>query len=103
MKSFLRKLLFGESNIREFVTLSLNGGIHERVYLEVGEQLVDVSRFQWLFCLDPAVFGVWIASDVQVAMGDQHVVFKLFFAGGDEKEGQKAKKGAVAVLKLDFF
>jgi hypothetical protein len=103
MKSFLRKLLFGESNIREFVTVSLNGGIHERVYLEVGEQLIDVTRFQWLFCLDPAVFGIWIAAGVPEVMRDKKAVFKLFFTRGDEKKGQKVKKGAVAVLTLDFF
>lgn len=102
MKSFFRKLLFGESNIREYVTLSLNGGIHERVYLEVGEQVIDVSRFQWLFCLEPAVFGVWIAAGVPVAMRDQNTIFKLFFTGVEGK-GQKAKKGAVAVLTLEFF
>lgn len=103
MKSFFRKLLFGESNIREYVTVSLKDGIPERVYLEAGGQLIDVSRFQWLFCLDPAVFGVWIAAGVPVAMGDKNAVFKLFFTGAEEQQGKKAKKGAVAVLKLDLF
>jgi hypothetical protein len=96
MKPYLRRILFGASEIREFVTVDADFDIGERVYLEAGHVSIDVSRHQWLLGLDPIVMGVWIES-ADVAEAARQGECKLYFYGAE-----KGKK-AVAEMTLEFF
>jgi hypothetical protein len=96
MKPYLRRILFGASEIREFVTVDADFDIGERVYLEAGHVSIDVSRHQWLLGLDPIVMGVWIDS-ADVAEAARQGECKLYFYGAD------SGKKAVAEMTLEFF
>src|SRR5580698_342956 len=108
MKPYLRRILFGASEIREFVTVDADFDIDERVYLEAGHVSIDVSRYQWLLGLDPIVMGVWIDS-ADVAEVVRQGECKLYFYGagtGNEMDRRKradSGKKAVAEMTLEFF
>jgi hypothetical protein len=118
MKPYLRRILFGASEIREFVTVDADFDIGERVYLEAGHVWIDVSRYQWLLGLDPIVMGVWIDS-ADVAEAARQGECKLYFYGaekGNEMDRKKTKfkatalrsgrtgmGSAVAEMTLEFF
>jgi hypothetical protein len=124
MKPYLRRILFGASEIREFVTVDADFDIGERVYLEAGHVSIDVSRHQWLLGLDPIVMGVWIDS-ADVAAAARQGESKLYFYGekkGNEMDGRRGRSrerpipeatalrsgrtgmgSAVAEMTLEFF
>jgi len=85
------KLLTGETHVREYTALRIDGEIRERVYLECGGMLVDVSARHWLLSLEPMVFGVWMdGAEPLPAMKP----CKMYFYG---KEGMAAKDLTVAI------
>jgi flavin reductase (DIM6/NTAB) family NADH-FMN oxidoreductase RutF len=95
MNNALRKLLFGDGDIHEYETVTVNDKIKESVHLQAGNIKFDVSKNQWLLCLYPAVFGVWIANGEKNIPVDGGVTYKMIFSGADGKN--------IAKLTLDFF
>lgn len=63
MKKLIRKILTGEEQISEYATISVIDYIKERIYLDVNNNLSDVSQNQWVLCLEPLVFGVWVEDE----------------------------------------
>jgi hypothetical protein len=53
------KLLSGEGVIRDFLTVGAEDSLREKVYLQAGREMIDVSGNQWLLGLDPRVVGIW--------------------------------------------
>jgi hypothetical protein len=102
MKGLFRKLVFGETVIREYATVKIGDKIQEQVYLQGadGGPVLDVSACHWIFCLDPLVFGVWMEKD---AMGgiDGSASCKLIFRNKPLRSGESPEKGALAVAQLD--
>ncbi len=99
MIPLLNKILFGATDIREYVTVNRIGNIAERVYLETREATVDVSRHQWLLCLEPRIFGVWVGWNAGIIRLDQKTGYKLYFSNG----GVMDKNKAVAVVTLELL
>jgi hypothetical protein len=97
MKKFLRNILFGDTPVSEYSTVTVEGGIYERVYLESGGTHINISTTHWLLCLDPVVFGIWFAKKDDIISFDKEPGYKMYFKDS-EKDAQ-----IVAVLKLDFF
>lgn len=95
MNNTVRKLLFGDSEIREYATVSINDEIAESVYLEINDKTINVSQNQWLLCLYPAVYGVWIANGSNIIPEDVKAGYKMYFKGADGN--------TVATLTLNFF
>lgn len=87
---FLGKMLSGETVIREFSTVGIDDNIREKVYLEAGSRMLDVSGNQWLLGLDPRVIGIWMEGEELERTG----VYKLYF---------RDAVAALAVVKLDLF
>jgi hypothetical protein len=102
MKPYLRRILFGASEIREFVTVGADFDIGERVYLEAGHVSIDVSRHQWLLGLDPIVMGVWIDS-ADMAEAARQGECKLYFYGAEKGNEMERMGSAVAEMTLEFF
>jgi hypothetical protein len=102
MTGLFRKLVFGETVIREYATVKIGDGIQEQVYLQgaAGGPVLDVSAFHWVFCLDPLVFGVWMEKG---AMGsiDGSASCRLIFRDKSLRSGDNPEKGALAVALLD--
>ena len=102
MKGLFRKMVFGETVIREYATVKIGNKIQEQVYLQGadGGPVLDVSACHWIFCLDPLVFGVWMEKG---AMGgiDGSASCKLIFRNKPLRSGESPEKGALAVAHLD--
>lgn len=60
MKKILHKILFGNKVVSEYVTITINGAIREQVYLQTPKMRINISTQQFLLCLEPVVFGVWV-------------------------------------------
>src|SRR5258706_15204533 len=59
MKTILRKILFGDTPVSEYCTVTVDGDIREKVCLKSGSTRLDISGIHWLLCLKPIVFGIW--------------------------------------------
>lgn len=95
MKKLIRKILAGSINTREYVTLTTNK-IEERVYLEVNKQVLDVSQNQWVLCLEPLVFGIWIEDKkIKIEIEEKKRCLLIFESANDVR-----KKVAIAELGL---
>lgn len=98
------KLLSGEAVIRDFLTVGADDLLREKVYLQAGEDVIDVSGNQWLLGLDPRVVGIWM-KDADLGAGPD---FKLYIRDsapegvGDAAGMEGATRNALAVLTLEY-
>jgi hypothetical protein len=103
MKNILRKIIFGEEIIREYITVRIEDKIRERVYLqnEAGNHTQDVSENHWVLCLEPLVFGIWIGKEETISLV-QKAGWELYFREGVTGPFNKTSK-ILAAVKLDFI
>jgi len=114
------KLLSGESVIRDFLTIGIDDQIREKVYLQAGELVLDVSGNQWLLGLDPRVIGIWIGRKESGEDLAGRTEYTLYFrdsaSSGDAlASGKSASSGnagivkaaiarsALGILKMDYI
>lgn len=100
MKNIFRKILFGDTEIKEYATITINDEIKERVYLKTDKSIIDISQNHYLLCLEPIVFGIWIKNGVDVLPVDESGGYKMYFTNGRDED---IKRNTVADLTLDFF
>lgn len=86
MKRLIRKMLVGDQVIREYNTVTVPDSIQEKVYLEVNDQLINVSHLHWLLCIEPVVFGIWIEKAAHQAAICRSTTCKLYFSGGNKED-----------------
>jgi hypothetical protein len=99
MKRLIRKMLVGDNVISEYATVTVPGNIHEKVYLEVNNQLFDISDRHWLLCIEPVIFGIWIdKKELQTVIHNNNTC-KLYFSGSSRKN-TAAQPGPEAVLSF---
>jgi len=96
MKKLLRRLLFGHAVISEYSTVTVNEEINEKVYLQAGG-IIDISQCQFLLCLEPVVFGVWIEKSFIKDNGE----YKMYFKTSHGEKNSKEK--TLATINLVFF
>jgi hypothetical protein len=101
MKHLIKEILFGDSQISEYLKISTPDEIQERVFLEAAGEVIDVSSHQWLLCIEPVVFGVWINNQVpgSLILGDR---CKIYFHDSLVKNISFEKKSS-AVVDLTLF
>ncbi len=97
MKNIFRKILFGNTPVSEYSTITVKGDVKEKVYLEAGNECVDISADQWLLCLDPVVFGIWLTKEKITIISKKKQEYKMIFTGS----GKNSK--TVAVITLEYF
>lgn len=54
-------MLMGDAVFSEYSRVRPDGDVPDRVWLEYGGKEMDVSLSHWLLCIEPLVFGVWVA------------------------------------------
>ncbi|PWT71819.1 MAG: hypothetical protein C5B59_17135 [Bacteroidetes bacterium] len=100
MKNILRKIFFGDIQITEYSTITIKNGVKERVYLEAGHMLEDITSRHWLLCLNPIVFGIWVEkkeeSDALQKSQDYTIYFK-------EENNDSREQKTLARIRLDYF
>ncbi|MBS1563629.1 MAG: hypothetical protein JST39_04535 [Bacteroidetes bacterium] len=81
MKTLLKKILLGDTVVTEYSKVVIPGEIRERVCLEMNGRLTDVSDQQWILCIEPLVFGVWLDKDINIFPADS--ICHLHFTDGE--------------------
>jgi flavin reductase (DIM6/NTAB) family NADH-FMN oxidoreductase RutF len=106
MKRLFRKLLMGDTAFSEYSKVTVADAIPEKVYLEVAGKRLDVSGLQWVLCIEPIMFGVWIekkedavfhtkATEYFLHVGNTEAIVKLSLFTSIQEE-----KGTLLVLEL---
>jgi flavin reductase (DIM6/NTAB) family NADH-FMN oxidoreductase RutF len=103
MKNIFRKILFGDSVIKEYSTVTINDVIREKVYLKTGNLLIDISENHWVLCLEPIVIGIWIENKEQLTDLDKKTGYRIYFKDSESNDEKNMERNAVAVLDLEFF
>ena len=68
MKNLIRKLLFGNHKIGQYITVSLKEkDIEESVYLSSGGQNIEISKRHFCLCQDPFMVAVWLNNNEAVS------------------------------------
>ncbi|MDB5158089.1 MAG: hypothetical protein JWR50_2796 [Mucilaginibacter sp.] len=96
MSELFRKIVFGDADIREYATVTIKDNIQEQVLLEFNGIRIDVSKNQWLLCLDPIVFGVWLTKENEAIETDEKSEFKLHFLTA-------GRSSDIAAVTLTYF
>lgn len=102
MKRVIKEILFGKIPVKEYLTITIPGGIYERVYFEINNKRMDVSERQYLLCLEPVVFGIWIDKN-SILMNDlsPETNSRLLFTGFDNKKNEAPT--VLAEVELDYM
>src|SRR5580658_8993808 len=113
MNRLLDKILNSGAPIREYSTVTIGDEARERVYLDTGGVVRDISLHHWLLSLEPLIFGVWIAQDDKLpvpAEGNDTVFVpvegddcRLYFCPSVHTDDRLMRKNAVAAARLEFF
>ncbi len=101
MTTFLYKILFGNiPPISEYATVTVPNAIAEKVWLESGTQRMDVSGRQWLLCLQPIVFGIWLRGEDRYFSNESKEAFTLRFMDADKNGHEVATAALVCINKI---
>lgn len=93
MKKLIHKLLIGNAIFKEFPAISIDeNAINEKVFIEIDNTKIEVSKSHWLLSLEPMVFGVWLSKDNPTI--DKKTKCTLYF--------NSKRNETVAVLRLIF-
>ncbi|HVS97512.1 MAG TPA: hypothetical protein VHE54_13555 [Puia sp.] len=98
------KLLTGEQIIREFLTVGIEDYhlVREKVYLRVGDAVLEVSGNQWLLSLDPPVIGIWVEDRAAAALFGPDREYRLYFRDCAPAPGALPGRNALSVLSVEF-
>lgn len=100
MKRLVRKILMGDTAFCRYAKICDPVRTHERVYLDTGNEIMDISQAQWIVCLEPFIFAVWIENRGQEACGRSPSKYRIYISGEAGGNRIRILKRAEAVLKL---
>ncbi len=103
MKNLIKKILLDDIEVTEYSTITIKDEIKERVFLEVANSAIDISKTHWLLCLEPIVFGVWLKKNEQKVTPDEKAKCKMYFCMSTNNDFRIAKKKVVAIIDLDYL
>jgi hypothetical protein len=103
MKSLFRKILLGDTEIKEYATVTIAGDIKESVFLKAGQFTIDISKIHWVLCLEPIVFGVWLTKGAHAMPLDSNTRCSVYFSDSTGNDFKIAKRNAVAIIALEYF
>lgn len=102
MKNIARKILFSHTTIKEYQSVTINGTIQEKVYLKTENFFIDISETNYLLCLEPMIFGIWLSKEEGVVTLQEESQFRMHFTDSI-CDNKSLKKNSTAILTLDFF
>jgi hypothetical protein len=103
MKNLIKKILLGDIEVTEYSTITIKNEIKEKVFLEIADYAIDISKTHWLLCLEPIVFGVWLKKDEYKITLNEKAGCKMYFSVSTNSDFRIAKKNTVAIIGLDYF
>jgi hypothetical protein len=66
MRRLLSNILYKGIPIKQYASVTVGPEISEEVFLKTGDSIIDVTQDQWILCLQPIVFGIWIKKPTSV-------------------------------------
>jgi hypothetical protein len=102
MKNIPRKILFPNTTIKEYQSVTINGSIQEKVYLKTENFFIDISETHYLLCLEPMIFGIWQKKEEDVETLQGKSEFRMHFTDSI-CDSNNLEKNSIAILTLDFF
>ena len=60
MKKLIRKMLMGDSSFTEYARVTMPDENAEKIYLDTGSTIIEVSTTHFLLCIEPIIFGIWL-------------------------------------------
>ncbi|WP_158797181.1 hypothetical protein [Pedobacter sp. L105] len=103
MSRILREFLFGDADIREYATITIDKEINEKVFLQIDETRLDISESQWLLCLNPIVFGIWINPEQSVIHAGPNQTYKMYFTDSSANGDSHQIKEPLAEVTLEYM
>ena len=103
MKSAVKKILFGDTEVTEYSKITIPGEPHERVYLELAGQMTDVSQNHWILCIEPIIFGAWVPNEALNRPSEGKAGYRIYFCDAAGHDTGNIKRNAVAVASLELF
>jgi hypothetical protein len=103
MKSWIRKMLIGDTVFTEYSKITTPDDIPEKVYFEVAGRCIEVGNRQWVLCIEPIVMGVWLteADLLHTAPMPPATDCKLYFSSPETDMPATIKRSAEAVMQLE--
>jgi hypothetical protein len=98
MKSIFKKILFGDVEITEYSTITIDDKIRETVYLGTKNASIDISKNHYVLCLSPVVFGVWFENKDQAEIIAKTDDLKICFYSCSIKR----KRNITAIVEVTF-
>jgi hypothetical protein len=98
MKNLFKRILFGDTEITEYSTITVDKEVQETVYLETKNVAINISKEHYVLCLDPVVFGIWLKDKEQIKTISESKGPKICFYNSSDKR----KKNITAVAKVVF-
>jgi len=95
MRQQIRRLLFGDENIKEYAAVSSNNIQREIVLLQVNNININVTEKHYLFCLEPIIFGIWIETP-SVIFNEVNVKYTMAVIDA-------TSENTIAQLTLSYF
>lgn len=103
MNRLFGKILSGNIPIREYSTVTIGDEVRERVYMEANGLIRDISLNHWLLCLEPLIFGIWIAQKDDSPIPAIGIDCRMYFSPAIHTDSRHIRKHAMATVKLDLF
>src|SRR6202012_4643837 len=98
-----RKMLAGNTEIKEFSTISIDDTVGEKVYLAAGDLLIDITKNQGMLGLEPLTFGVWIESPENRTVLGEVKEYTIYFRKEAQPDPRQVGHNAMAVAQLKYF
>jgi hypothetical protein len=92
------RLLSGERIIRDFLTIGIDDQIREKVYLQAGDQVLDVTGNQWLLGLDPRIIGIWLDKPLPAAQ-----TYRLYMRDAAPAPDDRCDRHALGVFRMTWL
>lgn len=101
MKRLVRKILVGDTAFCRYAKIREPAETHERVYLDTGDAVIDVSREHWILCMEPFIFGIWIQKGREGLIAGNPSKYRMYISAGTAGDKRRILKYAEASLQLD--
>ena len=102
MKSLFRKWLIGEDAISVISKITTPDDLQQKVWLRLGNKILDVSKTHSFLCIEPIIFGVWIEKDAIQMQTPETTKYQLYVGNSVDAE-KNSMNNPEARLSLELF
>lgn len=102
MKSLIRKWLVGDDAISIFSKITTPDDLQQKVWIRLGNKILDVSKTHSFLCIEPIIFGVWFEKDT-IHVDPLETTEYYMYVGGSANAHRNSVNKPEASLTLELF